>query len=119
MKIGIVGTGNISSRHLDEFNNMPNVNVEAVCDTNQRNLEIFLSNNKNLDIRGYLSLEEMLEKINTHALTFFKLFRLRVTEVDWKRAEINTNFKKDLESRVNKTNAKINLYLGHLSDHFF
>ena len=62
MKIGIVGTGNIASRHLDEFNNMPNVNVEAVCDTNQKNLEIFLSNNKNADIRGYLSLEEMLEK---------------------------------------------------------
>ena len=62
MKIGIVGTGNISSRHLDEFNNMPNVNVEAVCDTNQKNLEIFLSNNKDSDIRGYLSLEEMLEK---------------------------------------------------------
>ena len=62
MKIGIVGTGNISSRHLDEFNNMPNVNVEAVCDTNQKNLEIFLSNNKKSDIRGYLSLEEMLEK---------------------------------------------------------
>ena len=39
MKIGIVGTGNISSRHLDEFNNMPNVNVEAVCDTNQKNLK--------------------------------------------------------------------------------
>ena len=67
----------------------------------------------------YQPFEEMLEKINTHALTFFKLFRLRVTEVDWKRAEINTNFKKDLESQVNKTNAKINLYLGHLSDHFF
>ena len=42
MKIGIVGTGNISSRHLDEFSNIPNVNVEAVCDTNQKNLEIFL-----------------------------------------------------------------------------
>ena len=65
MKIGIVGTGNISSRHLDEFNNMPNVNVEAVCDTNQKNLEIFLSNNKDSDIRGYLSLEEMLEKEKT------------------------------------------------------
>ena len=65
MKIGIVGTGNISSRHLHEFNNMPNVNVEAVCDTNQKNLEIFLSNNKNADIRGYLSLEEMLEKEKT------------------------------------------------------
>ena len=65
MKIGIVGTGNISSRHLDEFNNMPNVNVEAVCDTNQKNLEIFLSNNKGSDIRGYLSLEEMLEKEKT------------------------------------------------------
>ena len=44
---------------------MPNVNVEAVCDTNQKNLEIFLSNNKNSDIRGYLSLEEMLEKEKT------------------------------------------------------
>ena len=65
MKIGIVGTGNISSRHLEEFNNMANVNVEAVCDTNQKNLEIFLSNNKNADIRGYLSLEEMLEKEKT------------------------------------------------------
>ena len=65
MKIGIVGTGNISSRHLDEFNKMPNVNVEAVCDTNQKNLEKFLSNNKDRDIRGYLSLEEMLEKEKT------------------------------------------------------
>ena len=65
MKIGIVGTGNISSRHIDEFNNMPNVNVEAVCDTNQKNLEIFLSNNKGSEIRGYLSLEEMLEKEKT------------------------------------------------------
>ena len=65
MKIGIVGTGNISSRHFNEFNNMPNVNVEAVCDTNQKNLEIFLSNNKDSDIRGYLSLEEMLEKEKT------------------------------------------------------
>ena len=51
MKIGIVGTGNISSRHLNEFNNMSNVNVEAVCDTNPKNLEIFLSNNKVTNIR--------------------------------------------------------------------
>ena len=65
MKIGIVGTGNISSRHLNEFNNMSNVNVEAVCDTNPKNLEIFLSNNKVSNIRGYLSLEEMLEKEKT------------------------------------------------------
>ena len=44
---------------------MSNVNVEAVCDTNPKNLEIFLSNNKVANIRGYLSLEEMLEKENT------------------------------------------------------
>ena len=72
MKIGIVGTGNISSRHLDEFNNMPNVNVEAVCDTNQKNLEIFLSNNKGSDIRGYLSLEEMLEKVSEYLESRFE-----------------------------------------------
>ena len=60
----------------------------------------------------------MLEKINSHALTFFKLFQLRVTEVDWKRAEINQSFKKDLEVQVNKTKEKIHLYLEHLSDHF-
>ena len=64
MKIGIVGTGNISSRHLSEFNNIQNVNVEAVCDTNKKNLENFLSNNST-NIRGYLSLEEMLEKEKT------------------------------------------------------
>ena len=62
MKIGIVGTGNISSRHLSEFNSIQSVNVEAVCDTNQKNLNNFLSNNNNQNIRGYLSLEEMLEK---------------------------------------------------------
>ena len=36
MKIGIVGTGNISSRHLNEFNNIEDVKVEAVCDTNEK-----------------------------------------------------------------------------------
>ena len=65
MKIGIVGTGNISSRHLNEFNNIQNVKVEAVCDTSEKNLNQFLSNNEGLNIRGYLSLEEMLEKEKT------------------------------------------------------
>ena len=65
MKIGIVGTGNISSRHLNEFNNIQNVKVEAVCDTSKKNLDKFLSNNEGLNIRGYLNLEEMLEKEKT------------------------------------------------------
>ena len=47
MKIGIVGTGNIAARHLEEFNKIDNVKVEAACDTNKDNLEKFLSlNNK-------------------------------------------------------------------------
>ena len=62
MKIGIVGTGNISSRHLNEFNSIKDVEVEAVCDTNEKNLNQFLSNNQNINVRGYLSLEEMLNK---------------------------------------------------------
>ena len=62
MKIGIVGTGNISSRHLNEFNNIQNVKVEAVCDNNEKNLNKFLSDNNSSKIRGYLSLEEMLKK---------------------------------------------------------
>ena len=61
MKIGIVGTGNISARHLNEFSKIENVNVEAVCDTNLENLNLFLKNNKEKKIRGYSSLENMLE----------------------------------------------------------
>ncbi len=60
MKIGIVGTGNISLRHLEEFNKIDNVKVEAVCDTNKNNLEKFLSLNKIYGIRGYSNLDEML-----------------------------------------------------------
>ena len=62
MKIGIVGTGNISSRHFFEFSNIDQVNVEAVCDTNEDNLKKFLSDKNDKNIRGYLSLGEMLEK---------------------------------------------------------
>ena len=57
MKIGIVGTGNISSKHLNEFSKINGVNVEAVCDTNENNLNKFLFNNKDKKIKGYLSLE--------------------------------------------------------------
>ena len=46
MKIGIVGTGNISSRHLNEFSSIENVKVEAVCDINENNLKKFLFENK-------------------------------------------------------------------------
>ena len=62
MKIGIVGTGNISSKHLDEFSKINEVTVEAVCDINENNLNKFLLNNKDKKIRGYSSLEEMLDK---------------------------------------------------------
>ena len=62
MKIGIVGTGNISTRHLEEFNKIDNVRVEAVCDTNKANLDRFLSLNKSNEIRGYSNLDEMLKK---------------------------------------------------------
>ncbi len=62
MKLGIVGTGNISSKHLDEFQKIKDVKIEAVCDTNELNLHNFLNNNKVNNIRGYSSLEEMLEK---------------------------------------------------------
>ena len=60
MKIGIVGTGNISLKHLNEFNKIDNVKIEAVCDTNQSNLNKFLLHDKT--IRGYSSLDEMLNK---------------------------------------------------------
>ena len=62
MKLGIVGTGNISSRHLDEFQKIKNVKIEAVCDTNEQNLNKFLNKYKLNKIRGYSTLEEMLEK---------------------------------------------------------
>jgi len=62
MKIGIVGTGNIAARHLNEFNKIDDVKVEAVCDTNKDNLEKFLSLNKEYQIRGYSTLDEMLSK---------------------------------------------------------
>ena len=62
MKLGIVGTGNISSRHLDEFQKIENVKIEAVCDTNEKNLNKFINNNKINNTRGYSTLEEMLEK---------------------------------------------------------
>jgi len=60
MKIGIVGTGNIAFRHLEEFNKIDNVKVEAACDTNKDNLEKFLSLNNKYKIRGYTNLDEML-----------------------------------------------------------
>ncbi len=62
MKIGIVGTGNIAEKHLSEYSKIENVKVEAVCDINQNNLDYFLNNNKDKNIRGYLSLEEMFLK---------------------------------------------------------
>tara|TARA_B100000886_G_scaffold327439_1_gene274892 strand:- start:2783 stop:3847 length:1065 start_codon:yes stop_codon:yes gene_type:complete len=87
MKLGIVGTGNISSKHLDEFQKIKNVNVEAVCDTNEKNLNIFLDKYKLLNIRGYLTLGEMLKKeknfdgiSNTTPDKFHKATTLQILE---------------------------------------
>ena len=43
MKIGIIGTGNISYRHFEEFSKINGINIEAVCDVNEENLIKFIS----------------------------------------------------------------------------
>ena len=62
-----------------EFSNIDQVNVEAVCDTNEDNLKKFLSDKNDKNIRGYLSLGEMLEKekilmvsVTQHQINFIK-----------------------------------------------
>ena len=61
MKIGIIGTGNISYRHFEEFSKINGVNIEAVCDINEENLHKFISHFGD-SIKSYSSAEEMLEK---------------------------------------------------------
>ena len=61
MKIGIIGTGNISYRHFEEFSKINDVNIEAVCDVNDENLQKFISHFGG-NIKSYSSAEEMLEK---------------------------------------------------------
>ena len=41
MKLGIVGTGNVTYRHFEEFSKIDGVKVEAVCDVNLENLNLF------------------------------------------------------------------------------
>ena len=59
MKIGIIGTGNISYRHFEEFSKINGINIEAVCDVNEENLHKFISHFGG-NIKSYSSAEEML-----------------------------------------------------------
>lgn len=60
MKIGIIGTGNISHKHFEEFSKIKGVKIESVCDVNNENLNIFISKFGN-HIRSYSSADEMLK----------------------------------------------------------
>ncbi|MBT4951593.1 MAG: Gfo/Idh/MocA family oxidoreductase [Pelagibacteraceae bacterium] len=60
MKIGIIGTGNISHKHFKEFSKIEGVKIESVCDVNNENLNLFISK-FGKHIRCYSSADEMLE----------------------------------------------------------
>ena len=61
MKIGIVGTGKVAYRHFEEFSKIDGVKVEAVCDVNSENLNLFTKKFGN-HLRKYLSVDEMLKE---------------------------------------------------------
>ena len=61
MKLGIVGTGNIAHRHFEEFSKIDEVKIEAICDTNNENLNLF-AKKYGVHLRKYSSIEEMLDK---------------------------------------------------------
>ena len=61
MKLGIVGTGNIAHRHFEEFSKIDDVKIEAICDTNNENLNVF-AKKYGVHLRKYSSIEEMLDK---------------------------------------------------------
>jgi predicted dehydrogenase len=61
MKLGIVGTGNIAYKHFDEFSKIDGVKIEAICDVNTDNLNLF-TNKFGDHLRGYSTVEEMLEQ---------------------------------------------------------
>ena len=44
MKLGIVGTGNVAYRHFEELSKIDGVKVEAICDVNSDNLNLFTKN---------------------------------------------------------------------------
>ena len=86
MKIGIIGTGNISYRHFEEFSKINGINIEAVCDVNEENLHKFISHFGG-NIKSYSSAEEMLEKekefdgiSNTTPDRFHKDISLKIIE---------------------------------------
>jgi len=61
MKLGIVGTGNISYKHFDEFSKIDGVKIEAICDVNSDNLNLFTIKFGD-HLRRYSAVEEMLEQ---------------------------------------------------------
>ena len=61
MKIGIVGTGNIAYRHFEEFSKIDGVKIEAVCDINSENLNLFTKKFGN-HLRQYSTVDEMLKE---------------------------------------------------------
>tara|TARA_Y100001970_G_scaffold274681_1_gene374851 strand:+ start:7056 stop:8114 length:1059 start_codon:yes stop_codon:yes gene_type:complete len=86
MKIGIIGTGNISYRHFEEFSKIKDVDVGAVCDVNEENLLKFINKFGN-NIKSYSSAEAMLEKekefdgiSNTTPDRFHKEITLKIIE---------------------------------------
>jgi predicted dehydrogenase len=61
MKLGIVGTGNIAYRHFEEFSKIEDVKIEAVCDVNSENLNLFTKKYGD-QLRKYSTVEKMLEE---------------------------------------------------------
>ncbi len=61
MKLGIVGTGKVAYRHFEEFSKIDGVKVEAVCDVNSENLNLFTKKFGN-HLRKYSSVDEMLKE---------------------------------------------------------
>ena len=61
MKLGIVGTGNVAYRHFEEFSKIDGVRVEAVCDVNSENLNLFTKKFGD-HLRKYSSVDEMLKE---------------------------------------------------------
>lgn len=59
ISFAIVGCGHIANKHIEAIRNIPNATLAAVCDTNPERLKEYADTHH---VRGYLSLEEMLEK---------------------------------------------------------
>lgn len=59
ISFAIVGCGHIANKHIESIRNIPNTMLAAVCDTNPERLKEYTATHR---VRGYLSLEEMLEK---------------------------------------------------------